>query len=240
MAQKKLTHAELADAQAHGDWPLLWQHAMPLVKLVIGRMRKDGAAQSDSADDDGELLQQGMLIAGEAMRAWRPVECAFSTHITTRVRGGILNHAAEQANAGVGSREQKPVILSLGDERPDSSTSADDEDADDDGTFEAALTYAGVVMPGGQYDGDGVVPEGFGDPSEVADVGAQAHVRAALQHLPERDQHLLCSIYGIGGGRAQTVTEYAAAHDMPLRTVERRVAEIRLLLAVRLRNLGNS
>lgn len=240
MTTKKLTHAELAAAQERKDWALLWQHAMPLVKLVIGRMRKDGASRSESADADGELLQQGMLIAGEAMRSWRPMECAFSTHITTRVRGDLLNHGAEEANAGVASRAQNPVILSLGDERPDASSDSEDEDADDDGTFSAALTYAGVVMPGGQYDGDGYTPEGFGDPSEVADVGAQAHVRAVLQHLPERDQHLLCSIYGIGGCHQQTVVEYAAAHDIALRTVERRLAETKLFLAVRLRNLGNS
>lgn len=234
---KKFTHAELAGAQERGDWDLLWVQAMPLVKLVVGRMLKEKTRDEDVTDD---MVQQGMLIAGEAMRAWKPLECAFSTHITVRVRGGILNHAAEQANGGVGSMKQNPTILSLGDERPDASTSGDDEEADDDGTFDAALTYAGVVMPGGQLDGDGYTPEGFGDPSEIADVGAQAHVRAALQHLSEPDQHLLCSVYGIGGGRPQTVTEYAVAHGIPLRTVERRVAETKLYLAVQLRNFGNS
>jgi hypothetical protein len=240
MTKQKLTHAELAAAQERGDWALLWQHAMPLVKLVIKRMRKDGAAQSDNADDDGELLQQGMLIAGEAMRVWRPIECAFSTHITTRVRGGILNHRAEAANAGVGSREQKPVILSLGDERPDSSTSADDEDKDEDGTFDAALTYAGVVMPGGQFDGDGYVPEGFADPSELADVGAKEAVRASFQHLTPEEIELVSTLYGFDGARAQTLVEYAEARGIPYRTVKWRLAKIRAVLAPVLRNLGNS
>jgi|ADGO01.1.fsa_nt_gi hypothetical protein len=81
---KKLTHAELAAAQERGDWDLLWAQAMPLVKMVVGRMGRNGSVRSEDADDD--LLQQGMLIAGDAMRAWRPLECAFSTHITNRVR----------------------------------------------------------------------------------------------------------------------------------------------------------
>jgi hypothetical protein len=240
---KKFTHAELAAAQQRGDWALLWQQAMPLVKLVAGRMRRGGAMRSEDVDDD--LVQQGMLIAGEATRSWRPLECAFSTHITNRVRGDLLNYATTRANGGIGSHMQKPVVLSLGDERPDAKgdmTTGEDggDEGGDGGTFEAALTYAGVVMPGGQHDGDGYVPEGFGDPSEEADVGAEAKVRAVLQHLSERNQHMFCSIYGIGGGRPQSVAEYAAAHGIPLRTLERRLAETKLLLAVKLRNFRHS
>lgn len=231
---KKLTHAELAAAQERGDWQLLWQQAMPLVKLTVGRMLKSKERDEDVADD---MIQQGMLIAGEEMRAWKPLECTFSTWVTRQVEWRLGHAQAERNNGGVGSRAQNPIILSLGDERPDARTDGDTDDNEDDGTFEAALTYSGVVKPGGQHDGDGYVPAGFGDPSDEADVGAEARVRAVLQHLSERNQHMLCSIYGIGGGRPQTVAEYAAAHDMPLRTLERRLAETKLLLAVKLRNL---
>lgn len=231
---KKLTHAELAAAQERGDWDLLWAQAMPLVKMVVGRMGRNGSVRSEDADDD--LLQQGMLIAGDAMRAWRPLECAFSTHITNRVRSDLLNYATTRANGGIGSHMQKPVVLSLLDERPDAPRSDDGDEEETDNTFEGALTYAGVVMPGGQYDGEGYTPEGFRDPSEEADVSAQLAVRAALQHLTEEEQDLVCSVYGVGGGRTQTLVEYASARNIPLRTARRRMANAKEILALHLRN----
>jgi DNA-directed RNA polymerase specialized sigma24 family protein len=237
MTMKKFTHAELAAAQQRGDWALLWQQAMPLVKLTVGRMLKSKERDEDVADD---MIQQGMLIAGEAMRAWKPMECAFSTWIGNRVRDDLLVHAGVQANNGVGSHMQKPVILSLGDERPDARSDGDAEDSEDDGTFEAALTYAGVVMPGGQHDGDGYVPQGFGDPSEEADVGREAALRAALQHLTSEELELVNNVFGLGGGHMQTLAEYADARGIPYITARRRLQNARAILSDKLRNFRHS
>lgn len=229
---KRLSHVELAAAQERADWPLLWRQALPLVKLAVARMRN--TVRSEDVDDD--LLQQGMLIAGEAMRSWRPIECAFSTHITTRVRSDLLNYATERGGGGVGSYKQKPVILSLFDERPGGSKQDDADEEDADSTFDGALTYSGVVLPSGQLDGEGHTPDGYRDPSEEADVAAQLAVRAALQHLTEEEQDIVCCVYGVGGGRTQTLREYAAARDIPLRTAERRMATAKKILAVHLEN----
>lgn len=238
MTQKKLTHAQLAEAQSRADWTLLWQYATPLVKLVIGRMARSKDVRSEDADDD--LLQQGMLIAGEAARSWRPIECTFSTHITNRVHGDLLNYAAMRGGGGIGSYKQKPVVLSLGDERPDASTAADEEDAEDDGSFDAALTYAGVVMPGGQFDGDGSVPQGFGDPSEEGDVSRRVALGAALQHLTAEEIELVSTVYGLGGGHTQTLIEYAEARGIPYITAKRRWANVRAILSQHLRNFRHS
>lgn len=239
--KKRLTHAELAGAQERGDWTLLWRQAMPLVKLVIKRMRRDGVAVADSADDSDELLQQGMLIAGEQMRTWKPLECSFSTHITKTVRWYLGHALAEASNAGIGSRAQNPVILSLGDDRPGAGSADEDDEEGDDGSFEAALTYEGVVMPGGQHDGAGHVPEGLREPSDEADkTYLKNAVRAALQHLTEEEQDLVCAVFGLSGGKEQSLRDYAKAREIPLRTVERRLANAKAILAVRLRNLPNS
>ena len=237
MTTKKFTHAELAEAQAAGNWTLLWQQAIPLVKLVIGRMLSDKDREEAIVDD---MAQQGMLIAGEQMRTWKPLECAFSTHITRHVQWYIGHALAENNNGGIGSRAQKPVVLSLGDDRPDAESASEEDREDNDGTFDAALTYAGVVMRGGQYDGNGYVPKGFRDPSEEADTGAEVALRAALQHLTAEELDLVSTIYGLGGGQTQTLADYAEARHMPLRTAERRMANIRAILAVHLQNLPHS
>lgn len=233
---KKFTHAELAAAQERGDWDLLWQQALPLVPLAIRKAKRSGAIAADDADAD--LLQQGMLIAGEAVRTWKPIECALSTHVVWRVRGDLFNYVTERARGGIGSYKQRPDVLSLGDDRPNTAKTSDidGEDGEDDGTFDAALTYAGVVMPGGQYDGDGYVPQGFDDPSVEADCAAKDAIRASLQHLTDEEQDLVCCVFGIGDGKTQTLVEYAAARDIPLRTARRRMAAAKEILALRLEN----
>lgn len=229
---KRFTHAELAAAQERGDWALLWQQAVPLVKLTLGRMRKSGASNSDNADDDGELLQQGMLIAGEAMRTWKPLECTFTTWISRTVEWELARATQEASNVGIGSYKQKPLVLSLGDERPDARVDGDAEDNEDDGTFEAALTYAG-------YDGDGHVPQGFGDPSEEADVAAGTALRAALQHLTDEELELANNVFGLGGGRTQTLAEYAEARGISYITARRRLQNARAILSDKLRNFAS-
>lgn len=233
MTTKKLTHEELAAAQERKDWALLWQHAMPLVKLAVRRSKHRGAEEKE------ELEQQGMLIAGEAIRAWPPLECAFSTFIVRRVSGDLANYLIEKDRGGIGSYKQNPTVLSLGDERADVDSVSDDDRDEDDGTFDAALTYAGVVMRGGQHDGEGYVPQGFGDPSVEADVNAQTALRAALQHLTAEEIELVSTVYGLGGGRTQTLAQYAEARHLPYRTAKRRMQNIRAVLAPQLQNFRN-
>ncbi|HKU13523.1 MAG TPA: hypothetical protein VJQ52_03955 [Steroidobacteraceae bacterium] len=236
---KKFTHAELAAAQERGDWDLLWQQAMPLVKLVVGRMGRSGAVRNSAAKPgtrDDDLLQQGMLIAGEAMRQWKPLECAFTTHIGNAVRWKLYEFLGRRHNHGIGSHVQRPAVFNTSDSRDGlygfNSVDYDEGDEDDDGSFEAALTYAGVIRPNGQYDGCGYTPEGFGDPSEEADKHEQ-QVRAALQHLTDGERRAICAIYGIGEP-ACAPSEYAAKVGVSESTLKRTLSNAKAILALRL------
>lgn len=219
----RLTHAELAAAQERGDWDLLWRQAIPLVRLVVGRMNRN----SEVVDAE-EAAQEGMVIAGEAMRSWRPIECAFSTHIGNEVRFGLLHTAGEERNHGVTAYRQDIPVLSLGDARDEGAApreqSRDDEETSDDGSFDSALTYAGVLRRyTGQLDGNGYVPEGLGDPSEEAERQTRdQEVSDALQKLPPEQQDILRCVYGIGR-TPETPEAYAARLGVHMTTAYRRL-----------------
>jgi len=238
---KKFTHAELAEAQAAGNWTLLWQQAMPLVKLVLGRMKRGNSVKEDDADSD--LLQQGMLTAGEALREWKPMECAFSTHICNAVRWKTYEYLGLKHNGGIGSHKQKPAVLSTEDSSNGCSRGAalvedrDDGDGDVDGSFNSALTYEGVVRGSGQYDGMGVPPEGYGDPAdEASKEELRQEVESALDTLPGEEQELVRSIHG-WGRFSETREQYAARVGVSVRTVTRRLGDVHTKLARRLRRL---
>lgn len=207
---KRLTHAELAAAQERQDWTVLWEQALPLVKLVVGRMARSA---SERAGDD--TLQEGMLIAGEAMRTWKPLECAYSTHVCNRVRWDLLRARSEDHNAGIGSYKQRPAVFSLADSRDGmfgfgANPEGDQGEDEDDGTFDAGLTYDGVRRPSGQYDGGGFTPEGFGDPADEADrQRTEERLRGAVDHLPSRMRGVVVAVMGLDGSPPETLRAYS-------------------------------
>lgn len=219
------------------NWAVLWQHAIPLVKLAIKKSTRRGAIAREDADDD--LLQQGMLIAGEAIRTWNPFECAFSTHIVWRVRGDLFNYCTERSRGGVGSYKQRPVVLSTSDTREDAALAGDEDDGDDkgdDGTFEATLTYEGVRKPSGQYDGISNAPEGYGDIPEEADKASlDEAVRAAVALLPSKQRELVEALAGLNG-TLMTVEQYADRERITTRAAFFRLAAARKVLSANLPN----
>lgn len=237
-AVEKLTHAELARAHERKDWPLLWQQAEPLVRMVVRRLSRAASAKENVDSED--LVQEGMVIAGTAMRRWQPLECAFSTYIANQVGWGLLNHRGITRNHGIGSRAQRPAILSLEDTRdtaeaPGSRLAVDFEDDEEENTFEAALTYEGVRRRStGQYDGMGVAPEGFGDPAEEAErlEREAALERAVLGRLTDIEQVIVRAVYGFGGNiKHCTTRELSTLLGIPLRSVERHLKNARTVLA---------
>jgi RNA polymerase sigma factor (sigma-70 family) len=219
----RLTHQELAAAKERKDWTLLWQQAMPSVKWVVRKLKQNGVE-----DPHGDVEQEGMLIAGEAMRTWRPIECAFSTHISNTVRYGLLKHLGRERNHGIGSHEQQAVVLSSGDARDESGTQTEgsfDDEETDDGSFDAALTYNGVLRRyTGQYDGMGEAPEGFGDPEEEAERAKTTEVlRAAIDDLPLLQAATVSAAHGFGG-TAMPLREYAAVAGLSYGMVQRAYA----------------
>lgn len=238
----RLTHTELAEAHGRADWRVLWEHAIPLVKMTVGRMARSKEMRRDVTDD---LMQEGMLIAGEAMRTWDPVECAYSTHITRKVGWGTLETLTKRHNGGIGGKDQRPALFSLGDSRdgmfglgadPDGEQGEDE----DDGTFEAGLTYAGVRRSDkkgpGQYDGMGVVPEGYADPGEEADRQQQEDtVAAAVKTLKPRDQKMIRSVFGFGQ-KPEHIDAFASRTGATPRAIYRRRREVLKRLSKKLPN----
>lgn len=229
----KLTHAELAAAHERRDWPVLWEHAIPIVRMVVRRLFRN------SAEDREDLEQEGMVITGTALRSWRPFECTLSTYVANQVGWALLKHRGTERNHGIGSHEQRAAVLSLGDSRDGDSAGGDSDDEDGgEQSFDAALTYEGVLRNSGQYDGTGVAPEGFGDPADEAeDITRSTRVLAAVESLPDFFRHAITAVYGLHPDHGpMSPAEYAAAYYVPLRTVERRLQGARQALAEKLAN----
>lgn len=108
---KQATHEELVAAKDREDWDFLWRAAIPLVKFTIKKMMRHGEVEPHGSTED--VLQEGMLTAGAAIRSWSTYDAAFSTWISVKVRGALINYLNQQNNAGVGSRRVASGITSV-------------------------------------------------------------------------------------------------------------------------------
>lgn len=210
------TQEDLAVYRALGDWEKLWEATIPLVKMQYGRMVRAGTVPEPESKGDDHWLQEMLLIAGEAMRRWDPEKGAYSTFIVNAVQLAIRNSLKREGRCGVtADHGVEVVVLSVEDTRP--GTVPDDDAADDDGTFSAALSYGGVVERTCQPQGD--VPEGLGDPAdEAARMELQGHLAAALACLSPEEREALLAV------QVETQAAYAARIGAPRRTVEDRIA----------------
>jgi RNA polymerase sigma factor (sigma-70 family) len=107
----KPTADELAAAHDAQDWNALWLAAIPLVKFTIKRMIQHGEIDP-SRWADGDLKQEGLLHAGRAVRSWNTLEGAFSTWVTTQVRGNLLNYTGKDSRGGFGGEGGAPFLVS--------------------------------------------------------------------------------------------------------------------------------
>jgi RNA polymerase sigma factor (sigma-70 family) len=88
--------------KAAQDWKSLWSQALPLVKHTVSKLIASGRLTSEQATDD--LLQEGNLAAGRAVRTWDPDKGAFSTWIVRAAHGAILDHIQRTSSGMVGGR----------------------------------------------------------------------------------------------------------------------------------------
>ncbi len=89
---QKLTHEELWDAQARGDFDLLWTAAERHVAgTVIGMLRR-----GDVEGEKDDLIGEGNLAAGLAVKCWNPLVAAFSTHVSLFVYRAVKRYATKQ------------------------------------------------------------------------------------------------------------------------------------------------
>lgn len=207
---KTWTQEELAAAKARSDFETLWRAAIPLVKMQYGRMVKAGIVPGEE-----EWLQEMMLIAGEAMRTWDPEKGAYSTYIISHVRTGIRNSMERANRCGITAAHGVPVtVVGTSDVRP--GVSPDDE-TEDDGTFNAVLSYGGLVERDRRPDFSDI-PEGLGDPAdEAVRLEQQARLTAALACLPPEEREALVAT------QTETQQAYARRLGVPRTTVQSRV-----------------
>ena len=228
------TQQELATYRAIGDWEKLWEATIPLVKWKVGKMIRLGALPSSDEVGD-EWLQEGMLLAGEAMRQWDPAKGAYSTYIVSTLNWGLRKALEKSRRGGLTARAGVPLqVYSLESERddvPDSSATAgvDGDGFADEGTFGAGLTYAGVIgthgVPTGHYDED-AVPEGFADPAVEAErIQLGEKLNQGLAGLSPDERHALLAC------QTETQAAYAERTNTPARTVHYRLARAKAKMA---------
>lgn len=84
----QLTHAQLSSAHDRQDWYTLWMQAVPLVASCVGSMHRKGELRDVDRDD---MLQEGNLAAGAAIRKWKPLESTLGTWVWVCVRSRLLS-----------------------------------------------------------------------------------------------------------------------------------------------------
>lgn len=97
---------ELARMRKAGDILGLWLHVTPLVVNVAKRLQR--AEQTPSAELL-DLIQEGSIAAGQAVKSWDPDKGALSTWVVARARGAMLDYArSPKARSGgvVGTQEE--------------------------------------------------------------------------------------------------------------------------------------
>lgn len=110
---------------------MLWLAARSLVKFTIKRMIQRGEL-APTRWMDGDLIQEGMLAAGLAVRSWDTLEGAFATWIPLQVRGHLLKTVTGENNGGVGGSRRQGFTSSLQDPFKTETSNGDDEEDEDD------------------------------------------------------------------------------------------------------------
>jgi RNA polymerase sigma factor (sigma-70 family) len=182
-----MTSDQQRAAHTRQDWRALWLDGLPLVRFTLTRMRANGELLSPVDDD---LLQEGYLAAGEAVRLWQPPLGAFSTFLVSWIRGRLLTYLNK---AGSSFSGRAVVAGPLPDETVDG--------------------------PGTSYAYTASEPEGYADPLEETEATQRtAHLRYALGLLSATDRQLLVNLFGLDGDR-WTAENYRRAYRLPLATV---------------------
>jgi RNA polymerase sigma factor (sigma-70 family) len=206
---KTWTQEELAVYRMLGEWDKLWEATLPLVKSEYGRMVRLGHVSEPQDKGDDHWLNEGMLIAGEAMRKWDPAKGAYSTYIVSHLRTALPMAVRKDARGGITARDYgvSVSVVSLQDQRP--GVDANSDDPDDDGTYDATLAYAEA-------------PEELGDPVEEASrIEVQTRLAVALASLPVEEREALIAT------QIEAVGAYATRTGIDPATVWRRVRRAR-------------
>lgn len=107
----QLSASELRAAQAAQDWRKLWEAALPLVKHTISKLLAAGQITTEQATDD--LLQEGNLAVGRAVRTWEPDKGTLATWVCRAAHGALLDHLRRQSSGMIGGRDSGVAVAAL-------------------------------------------------------------------------------------------------------------------------------
>lgn len=109
---KRPSHDELCAAHDRQDWDILWQAAIPITKFAVKSYLRNRLRRTPKWTRE-DLLQEGLLAAGEAIRTWRTYEAAFSTWLSVKIVSALHNYANRATNHGVGGRDPKDDVAHI-------------------------------------------------------------------------------------------------------------------------------
>jgi RNA polymerase sigma factor for flagellar operon FliA len=93
----RLTENELVLLQINNQTRILWSASLRLVIYVYSQLKRIGYLTYLPAGMEMDVIQAGNLAALGAIPRWNPDKGKFSTFLVPRIRGAMLDYAADQA-----------------------------------------------------------------------------------------------------------------------------------------------
>lgn len=160
----RLTSQELEALRDSENWKALWAAAVPWVKFAASSLR---------TDEREDLVQDGLLKVGKALKAWNPALGRFSTFVCHVSRQAMLTHI---------DRKHRVATPELAFHDADVLTTGDEH------KLPLAPTYGDTWH----------IPEGFADPAtEVARGYLREAAETLLTELNASDSLLLREYLGL-------------------------------------------
>ena len=215
----------LADAMVAGDAAAhhrLWEVALPLVPYCESKLRKSGYL-AHVAHADPDMLQEGYLCIGPALKRWDPSGGRMSSFLVPRIRGAMLDWAAEAFKAGIASKHTACTVLDMEEIIVD----GEFEPKDEPGLHAAAsgfsrmdmLTYDGIYGPSG-LDHASANPNAL----SVERVQEVDDLLRLLYTLPTELSETIRLAYGVGCAQL-SAQEIADMSGLSVRTVYRHIED---------------
>lgn len=100
--------------QASATHERLWIESLRIVLYVFHLMRRTG--QLIAAPDDMDMIQEGALAAGRAVKRWNPEKGTLSTFLVPAIRGAMLSYAAQERKQMPGVIQMQAIVAEIGDD----------------------------------------------------------------------------------------------------------------------------
>jgi len=224
-----LTAAEeraLGEAAQLGDqtaYKKLWEVALPLVPFVAKGLRRSGYLTPGMRDEE-DMLQEGSIAIGEALKRWDPAQGRMSTFLVPRIRGALLDWTSEAHKGGIASKHTACTVVDL----EEAAGSEDFEHQDQPGLHAQAAGFSRLDLLAyeGVYGGQGELDEASANPNARASELAAIvdDLNRLLCKLPADVAGMIRQHYGIGVPE-RTVDQIADSTGLSRRTVYRRIKD---------------